>query len=111
MIWKDILKMMLKNIVMILIFSNGGEARLKYHVLSRMARDILAILVSTVSSESAFNTGGRVLDSYRSSLHPSTVVALICTQNWLRSKPEKVANLQSHINEDDSELPEINALQ
>lgn len=30
----------------------------KYHVLSRMARDILAIPVSTVSSESAFSTGG-----------------------------------------------------
>ena len=31
----------------------------KYHILSCMARDILAILVSTVSSESAFSTSLR----------------------------------------------------
>ena len=34
----------------------------KYPILSHMARDILAIPVSTVASESAFSTGGRVLD-------------------------------------------------
>ena len=56
----------------------------KYHILSCMAKDILAIPISTVSSESAFSTGGRVLDQYHSSLHPTTTEALICTQNWLR---------------------------
>jgi hypothetical protein len=64
----------------------------KYNVLSRIARDILAIPVSTVSSESAFSTGGRVLDSFRSSLNPSTVEALICTQNWIKSP--KVVDLE-----------------
>ena len=34
----------------------------KYPVISRMVCDILAIPVSTVASESAFSTGGRVLD-------------------------------------------------
>jgi hypothetical protein len=67
----------------------------KYHVLSRIARDILAIPVSTVSSESAFSTGGRVLDSFRSSLNPSTVEALICTQNWIKSP--KVVDLESEL--------------
>ncbi|KAK2415525.1 zinc finger BED domain-containing protein RICESLEEPER [Trifolium repens] len=56
----------------------------KYFVLSLMARDILAIPISTVSSESAFSTGGRVLDPYRSSLKAETVEALICTQNWIK---------------------------
>ncbi|KAI8530204.1 hypothetical protein RHMOL_Rhmol11G0037400 [Rhododendron molle] len=57
----------------------------KYPILSQVARDILAIPVSTVASESAFSTGGRVLDPYRTSLSPKTAEALICTQDWLRS--------------------------
>lgn len=57
----------------------------KYPVLAEMARDVLAIQVSTVASESAFSTGGRVLDAFRSSLSPAMVQALICCQNWIRS--------------------------
>ncbi|XP_049388772.1 elongation factor 1-delta-like [Solanum stenotomum] len=59
-----------------------------------MARDVLSIHVSTVASESAFSTGGRILDSYRISLSPKTVEALICTQQWIRSlsKEWKVQN-------------------
>ncbi|XP_039011229.1 zinc finger BED domain-containing protein RICESLEEPER 2-like [Hibiscus syriacus] len=58
-----------------------------YPIISVMARDILAISVSTVASESAFSTGGRVLDSFRSSLTPKIVECLICGQNWLRASP------------------------
>ncbi|KAH9698203.1 BED-type domain-containing protein [Citrus sinensis] len=54
----------------------------KYPILSQIARDVLAIPVSTVASESAFSTGGRVLDEYRSSMTPDMVEALILTQNW-----------------------------
>ncbi|GJX89123.1 zinc finger BED domain-containing protein RICESLEEPER 2-like protein [Tanacetum coccineum] len=61
-----------------------NEAR--FPVIAAMARDILAIPASTVASESAFSTGGRVLDAFRSSLTPTLVEALICSQNWLRSK-------------------------
>jgi hypothetical protein len=57
----------------------------KYPVLSRIARDVLAIPLTTVASEFAFSTGGRVIDCFRSSLAPKIVEALICTQNWLRS--------------------------
>ncbi|XP_074279075.1 zinc finger BED domain-containing protein RICESLEEPER 2-like [Silene latifolia] len=57
----------------------------RYPKLSLMARDVLVIPVSTVASESAFSTGGRILDSFRTSLAPSTVEALICAQDWLRT--------------------------
>ncbi|GFP86727.1 putative ac transposase [Phtheirospermum japonicum] len=49
-----------------------------------MARDILVILVSTVSIESAFSTSSRVLDQFCSSLGPKMVEALVCDQYWLR---------------------------
>ncbi|KAH9604729.1 hypothetical protein KSS87_013687 [Heliosperma pusillum] len=50
-----------------------------------MARDILAIPVSTVASESAFSTGGRILDQFRSSLSSRMVEGLVCAQYWLRT--------------------------
>ncbi|KAJ4748798.1 Zinc finger BED domain-containing protein RICESLEEPER 3 [Rhynchospora pubera] len=57
----------------------------RYPILSLIAKDVLAMSVSTVPSESAFSTGGRILDPFRSSLSPKTVEALVCGQNWLRS--------------------------
>ncbi|CAN0903605.1 Putative AC9 transposase [Linum grandiflorum] len=50
-----------------------------------MVRDIFGVPISSVSSESAFSTGGRILDSFRSSLTPSIVEALICSGDSLRS--------------------------
>jgi len=50
-----------------------------------MARDILSVPVSTVTSESAFSTAGLVVDKNRCSLLPETVEALMCTQDWLRA--------------------------
>ena len=49
-----------------------------------MARDVLAIPITTVASESAFSTSGRILDDFRSSLTPFMVEALVCTQDWMR---------------------------
>ncbi|KAI3747631.1 hypothetical protein L6452_10167 [Arctium lappa] len=59
--------------------TNGG----KYPTLQRMAKDILAIPVSTVASESAFSTSGRLISPHRSRLHPKTLEALMCAQSWL----------------------------
>jgi hypothetical protein len=58
--------------------------------LSTLARDVLAIPISTVASESAFSTSGRILDDFRSSLTPFMVQALVCTQDWLRRKTVNV---------------------
>jgi hypothetical protein len=58
----------------------------KFPILAQIARIVLAIPITTVALESAFSTRGRMLDPFRSSLAPTTVEALVCTQNWLRSK-------------------------
>ncbi|GJU60689.1 zinc finger BED domain-containing protein RICESLEEPER 2-like protein [Tanacetum coccineum] len=54
---------------------------LAFPILSLVACNILAIPVSTVASESI---GCRVLDSFRTSLTPQIVEALICCQDWIR---------------------------
>uniref|UniRef100_A0A9I9E8D2 BED-type domain-containing protein n=1 Tax=Cucumis melo TaxID=3656 RepID=A0A9I9E8D2_CUCME len=59
----------------------------RFKIISQVARDIYSIPISTMPSESAFSTGGWVLDSFRSSLTPQTAEALICVQNWIQSKP------------------------
>lgn len=41
--------------------------------------------VSTVASESAFSTRGRILDPFRISFNPETVEMLVRTQNFLQS--------------------------
>ena len=56
----------------------------KYPILALIARDILAISVSTIASESCFSTSERIIDSFHYSLSPKMLEALICTQNWLR---------------------------
>lgn len=55
----------------------------KYPTLQVMARDMLAIPVSSVASESAFSTSGRLVTPHRSRLHPKTMEALMCAQSWL----------------------------
>jgi hypothetical protein len=63
---------------------------LKFPTLSRMARDILAIPMSMVSSGNSIfsaGTGTRMLDDYRSSLRPEIVEALFCAKDWLQYSP------------------------
>ena len=56
---------------------------LKYPTLQAIARDVLAIPISTVASESAFSIGGQILTPHRSRLHYTTLEALMCSKSWL----------------------------
>uniref|UniRef100_A0A2N9IQB5 BED-type domain-containing protein n=1 Tax=Fagus sylvatica TaxID=28930 RepID=A0A2N9IQB5_FAGSY len=84
----------------------------KYKLLSHIARDVMAVPVSAVASELAFSIGGRVLDSFRSSLSPLTVKALICCQNWLRStsSPVKLREAMDEVQSIDEELESVGSL-
>ncbi|CAL5067555.1 unnamed protein product [Urochloa decumbens] len=56
----------------------------RFPTLRLIARDILAIPITTVASESAFSTSGRILSEHRSRLTPQILEALMCSQSWFR---------------------------
>ena len=58
---------------------------LKYHILSRMAHDILAIPITIGASKATFSASSRVIDTYCASLTPETVQALLCGGEWCRN--------------------------
>ena len=57
----------------------------RYQVLSKVTKDVLAVPVSIVASESAFSTGGWIVDPFQSSLSPLMVQNLVCSQDWLQT--------------------------
>ena len=67
----------------------------KYPVLSELVKDVLAVQVSYVASESTFSTSGRILDPYRSCLTPYMIETLVCTHQWLQNNihVEKLVSL------------------
>ena len=65
------------------------KASLQYPTLSLMARDILAIPISTVPSESTFSIAKKVISPMRSSLNPRTIESLICLEDWIYARDGK----------------------
>ncbi|TYI76817.1 hypothetical protein E1A91_D06G103500v1, partial [Gossypium mustelinum] len=72
-----------------------SKSLVRYNELSLLARDLLAIPISTVASESAFSMGKKVITPIRSSLKPKTVQAVICLDDWMRAKGFSVGNYYS----------------
>ncbi|KAL2937716.1 putative AC9 transposase [Bienertia sinuspersici] len=54
--------------------------------LAALARDILAIPISSIPSESAFSMGKKLINPWRASLASRTIESLACYEDWLRVK-------------------------
>lgn len=57
----------------------------KYLILAEMAKDVLAMQVTSIASESAFSTSGRLIDSFRSFLTHYMIEVLMCTGKWMKA--------------------------
>ncbi|KAI4344171.1 hypothetical protein L6164_011431 [Bauhinia variegata] len=66
--------------------------KLKYPTLSKMARDILAVPISSVPIESVFDIKSKEMDQYQSSLRPETVEALVCAKDWMQYRAAEASN-------------------
>ncbi|GKC17044.1 zinc finger BED domain-containing protein RICESLEEPER 2 [Tanacetum coccineum] len=58
-------------------------------VLSRMAMDILSVQATSVASESAFSTSGRVLSIQRTRLTPASLEMRMCLKDHLDAQERK----------------------
>ncbi|WVZ90206.1 hypothetical protein U9M48_036529 [Paspalum notatum var. saurae] len=58
------------------------DHKLTYPVLSILAKDVLSVPVSTISSEAAFSLAGRVIEQRRRRLAPSMVEMLSLLKDW-----------------------------
>jgi hypothetical protein len=58
----------------------------RYPTLRKIARDIFAIPITTVASESAFSTSDRVLSEHRSRLTSQMLESLMRSQDWIQNK-------------------------
>ncbi|KAG6476513.1 hypothetical protein ZIOFF_065755 [Zingiber officinale] len=68
---------------------------IKYPTSMRMTQDLLVIPISTVASESAFSTSGRLVSPRRSRLHPKPVEVLMCTQSWLWNEKQATTSQET----------------
>ena len=58
------------------------KQKIKYPVLSIIARDVLTVLVSKVASEAVFSAGGRVVSKKRCNLSLEVIEAVVCLKDW-----------------------------
>ncbi|TYJ42150.1 hypothetical protein E1A91_A03G068800v1 [Gossypium mustelinum] len=72
-----------------------SKSSVRYNELSLLARDLLAIPISAVASESAFSMGKKVITPLKSSLKPKTVQAIVCLDDWMRAKGFSTGNYYS----------------
>nr|GFC09009.1 zinc finger BED domain-containing protein RICESLEEPER 2 [Tanacetum cinerariifolium] len=65
------------------------EKETMFPVLSRRAMDLISVQASSVASESAFSTSGRVLSIRRTRLTPASLEICMCLKDHLDAKERK----------------------
>ncbi|GJS85810.1 zinc finger BED domain-containing protein RICESLEEPER 2 [Tanacetum coccineum] len=68
---------------------SSDKEKISYPVLSRMAMDILSVQASSVASESAFSTSGRLLTIRRTRLTPESLEMCMCLKDHLDAQERK----------------------
>jgi hypothetical protein len=64
------------------ILSWWCDHRRAYPVLSILAKDVMSVPISTISSESTFSLVGRVIEERHRSLSSDMVEMISCLKNW-----------------------------
>ncbi|KAM0917944.1 hypothetical protein ACQ4PT_009338 [Festuca glaucescens] len=88
----------------------------RFPTLQKLARDILPIPITSVASECAFSTSGRVLSAHRSRLTPNVAEALMCMQPWSRANllggwdSTLFATFQSVLEDEEEEMDESTSI-
>ncbi|XP_052489422.1 zinc finger BED domain-containing protein RICESLEEPER 1-like [Gossypium raimondii] len=84
-----------------------SKSSVRYNELSLLARDLLAIPISTVAFESAFSMGKKVITPLRSSLKPKTVQAVVCLDDWMQAKG---FSIEIGCNNDDDDEDDVSSI-
>ena len=67
------------------ILSYWKENRIKFPILSEMAKDYLSMMLTSVASERALSLGGLTITSTRTNLNPNTANESICLFSWFKT--------------------------
>ncbi|XP_022680970.1 zinc finger BED domain-containing protein DAYSLEEPER-like [Setaria italica] len=81
------------------ILSWWHEHKLSYPILSILAKDVMSVPVSTVSSESCFSLTGKVIEERRRRLLPETVEMLTCLKDWELGDARAQHDVEKEVNE------------
>jgi hypothetical protein len=65
------------------ILSYWNNNKIKYPILSRMARDYLCIPSTSVRCEEMFSEAAELISKKRNSLSPLIIKKIMCLQSWL----------------------------
>ncbi|KAI3855849.1 hypothetical protein MKW92_037215, partial [Papaver armeniacum] len=79
----------------------------RYPVLSCIARDVLAVQASTVTSESAFSSGKRILGDYRSNLTPDMLECSVILKDWWKAEMKEIYKPFDPLNDDITPVDEV----